>query len=153
MSRVAKKADFITISIYSILAAAVIYVSAALGACVDLATNDEGKMDFDSLTGSLDSTLTDTKLVLSQVRAGGSAMKFPTFAAFGIGLYALMKITGKKKFHRKGEEHGSARWANPFWISRQSPRSRKRENPSPVTVPSLKRASLYGTTISFSPMM
>ena len=112
MNRVAKKADFITISIYSILAAAVIYVSAALGACVDLATNDEGKVDFDSLTGSLDSTLTDTKLVLSQVRAGGSAMKFPTFAAFGIGLYALMKITGKKKFHRKGEEHGSARWAN-----------------------------------------
>ena len=23
-----------------------------------------------------------------------------------------MKITGKKKFHRKGEEHGSSRWAN-----------------------------------------
>ena len=112
MSRVAKKADFITISIYSVLAAAVIYVSAALGACVDLATNDEGKVDFDLLSGSLDSTLTDTKLVLSQVQAGGNAMKFPIFAAFGIGLYALMKITGKKKFHRKGEEHGSARWAN-----------------------------------------
>ena len=112
MSRVAKKADFITISIYSVLAAAVVYISAALGACVDLAANDEGKVDFDLLTGSLDSTLTDTKLVLSQVHAGGNAMKFPIFAAFGIGIYALMKITGKKRFHRKGEEHGSARWAN-----------------------------------------
>lgn len=112
MSRVAKKADFITISIYSVLAAAVMYISAALGACVDLAANDEGKVDFDVLTGSLDSTMTDTKLVLSQVQAGGNAMKFPIFAAFGIGIYALMKITGKKRFHRKGEEHGSARWAN-----------------------------------------
>lgn len=37
---------------------------------------------------------------------------FPVFTAFGIGLYVLMKITGKKKFHRKGEEHGSSRWAN-----------------------------------------
>ena len=112
MSRVAKKADFITISIYSVLAAAVMYISAALGACVDLAANDEGKVDFDVLTGSLDSTMTDTKLVLSQVQAGGNAMKFPIFAAFGIGIYALMKLTGKKRFHRKGEEHGSARWAN-----------------------------------------
>ena len=83
MSRVAKKADFITISIYSVLAAAVMYISAALGACVDLAANDEGKVDFDVLTGSLDSTMTDTKLVLSQVQAGGNAMKFPIFAAFG----------------------------------------------------------------------
>ncbi len=112
MSRVAKKPDFITISIYSFLAAAVIYLSAGLGACVDIAANDEGKVDFDTLTGSLDSTLTDTKLILSQVHAGGNAMKFPIFAAFGIGIYALMKITGKKRFHRKGEEHGSARWAN-----------------------------------------
>lgn len=48
MSRVAKKADFITISIYSVLAAAVIYFSAALGACIDLSLDDEGKADFDN---------------------------------------------------------------------------------------------------------
>lgn len=39
-------------------------------------------------------------------------MQFPIFTVFGIVLYALMKVTGKKKFHRKGEEHDSARWAN-----------------------------------------
>ena len=47
-----------------------------------------------------------------QRSTGGKAMQFPIFTAFGIGLYVLTKITGKKKFHRKGEEHGSARWAN-----------------------------------------
>ncbi len=54
----------------------------------------------------------DTDVVLEQLKKGEKALQFPIFAAFGIGLYALMKVTNKKKFHRKGEEHGSARWAN-----------------------------------------
>ena len=97
MSRVEKKADFITISIYSVLGAAALYSSAALGACFDLASDNEGNVEFELLTESIDSTLTDTHLVFSQVQAGGYAAKFPVFAAFGIGLYVLTKITGKKK--------------------------------------------------------
>lgn len=112
MSRVAKKADFMTISIYCVLAAFVVYFSAALGACFDLSLNEDGKADFDKLSKSLESTLMDTNLVIEQVKTGGKALQFPIFTAFGLGLYVLMKITGKKKFHRKGEEHGSARWAN-----------------------------------------
>ena len=112
MSRMARKPDLITISVYSIIAAAVIYMSAALGACVDVSLDENGEADFDVLMENLNGSLTDTDLVITQVRAQGNAMKFPIFAAFGIGIYALMKITGKKKFHRKGEEHGSARWAN-----------------------------------------
>lgn len=112
MSRVAKKTDFVTISIYAVLAIFVIYFSAALGACLDLSLNDEGKADMDKLASSLESTLMDTDLVIEQVKTGGKALQLPIFTAFGLGLYVLMKITGKKKFHRKGEEHGSARWAN-----------------------------------------
>ena len=112
MSRVAKKPDFVTISIYAVLAVFVIYFAAALGACFDLSLDEEGKADFDKLANSLESTLMDTNLVFEQVKAVGNAVVFPVFTAFGIGLYVLMKITGKKKFHRKGEEHGSARWAN-----------------------------------------
>lgn len=112
MSRVPKKPDFVTISIYAVLAVFVIYFSAALGACFDLALDENGKADFDKLGNSLESTLMDTDLVFELVQSGGKAMQFPIFTAFGIGLYTLMKVTGKKKFHRKGEEHGSARWAN-----------------------------------------
>ena len=112
MSRVAKKPDFVTISIYAVLAVFVIYFAASLGACFDLSTNEEGKVDFDNLANSLETTLMDTELVFEQVKAGGNAVMFPIFTAFSIGLYVLMKITGKKKFHRKGEEHGSSRWAN-----------------------------------------
>ena len=135
MSRVPKKPDFVTISIYAVLAVFVIYFSAALGACFDLALDENGKADFDKLGNSLESTLMDTDLVFEKIgeganmmfaqltqkggtdaaqqrSTGGKAMQFPIFTAFGIGLYVLTKITGKKKFHRKGEEHGSARWAN-----------------------------------------
>lgn len=112
MSRVAKKPDFVTISIYAVLAVFVIYFAASLGACFDMSTNDEGKVDFDNLANSLETTLMDTDLIFEKVKAGGNAVMFHVFTAFGIGLYVLMKITGKKKFHRKGEEHGSARWAN-----------------------------------------
>lgn len=112
MSRVPKKPDFVTISIYIVLAVFVIYFSAALGACFDLSLNEDGKADFDLLANSLESTLMDTDLVFEKIGEGGKAMQFPIFTAFGIGLYALMKVTGKKKFHRKGEEPGSARWAN-----------------------------------------
>ena len=101
-----------TISIYAVLAVFVIYFSAALGACVDLSLDEDGKADFDKLANSLETTLADTNLVFEQVKLGEKALQFPIFTAFGIGLYVLLKITSKKKFHRKGEEHGSARWAN-----------------------------------------
>lgn len=113
MSRVAKKPDFITISIYGVLVAFVIYFAAAVGACFDLFVDENGKADFDKLANSLETTLADTELVFEQVKLKGKALIFPVYTTFGLGLYVLMKITGRKKFHRKGEEHGSARWANP----------------------------------------
>lgn len=77
-----------------------------------MSLDENGKADFDKLAGSLETTLMSTETVKEQVKAKGKALQFPVFTAFGIGLYVLMKITGKKKFHRKGEEHGSSRWAN-----------------------------------------
>lgn len=131
MSRTAKKPDFVTISIYGVLAAFIVYFSAALGACMELSLNEDGKADFDKLSRSLETTLIDTDLVIQQVKTGGKALQFPVFTTFGIGLYVLMKITGKKKFHRKGEEHGSARWANKKEILSllDKPPKQKKEKP------------------------
>lgn len=82
MSRVPKKPDFVTISIYAVLAVFVIYFSAALGACFDCALDENGKADFDKLASSLESTLMNTDLVFELVRSGGKAMQFPIFTAF-----------------------------------------------------------------------
>lgn len=141
MSRVAKKPDFVTISIYAVLAVFVIYFAASLGACFDLSTNEEGKVDFDNLANSLETTLMDTELVFEQVKAGGNAVMFPVFTAFGIGLYVLMKITGKKKFHRKGEEHGSSRWANKKEIASllDKPTKKKKGEKKPRDQPKPKK--------------
>ncbi len=119
-----------TISIYAVLAAFGIYFAAALGACFDLSLDENGKADFDKLANSLEATLMDTDLVFEQLKKGEKALQFPIFAAFGIGLYALMKVTNKKKFHRKGEEHGSARWANQKEIKSllDKPPKQKKEN-------------------------
>lgn len=119
-----------TISIYAVLAAFGIYFAAALGACFDLSLDENGKADFDKLANSLEATLADTNLVFSMIKEKGNALIFPVYTAFGIGLYALMKVTNKKKFHRKGEEHGSARWANQKEIKSllDKPPKRKKEN-------------------------
>ena len=58
---------------------------------MDVSANENGKVDFDLLSKSLDSTLRDTKLVFELVKSGGYAMKIPLLTAFGIGLYALNK--------------------------------------------------------------
>lgn len=141
MSRVAKKPDFVTISIYAVLVVFVIYFAASLGACFDLSTNEEGKVDFDNLANSLETTLMDTELVFEQVKAGGNAVMFPVFTAFGIGLYVLMKVTDKKKFHRKGEEHGSSRWANKKEIASllDKPPKRKKGEKKPRDQPKPKK--------------
>ncbi len=128
MSRVAKKTDFMTISIYGVLAVFIIYFSAALGACFDISLNEDGKADIDKLSKSIESTLMDTDFIIEQVKAGEKALQFPIFTAFGLGLYVMMKITGKKKFHRKGEEHGSARWANKKEIASLLDKSVKTES-------------------------
>ena len=74
MSRVPKKPDFVTISIYAVLAVFVIYFSAALGACFGLALDENGKADFDKLGNSLESTLMDTDLVFEKIGEGANMM-------------------------------------------------------------------------------
>ncbi|WP_295166959.1 VirD4-like conjugal transfer protein, CD1115 family [Ruminococcus sp.] len=76
-----------------------------------MSLDEDGKLDFDNFANSLEATVADTDLVLEYIQLGGYAIMFPIFTAFGLGLYVLMKVTSKKKFHRKGEEHGSAKWA------------------------------------------
>jgi type IV secretion system protein VirD4 len=109
-------------------------MSAAVGACMDIAADERGKVNFDMLSKSLDSTLKDTHLVFELVKAGGYAAKIPMFTAFGIALYALNKYTSRKRFHRKGEEHGSARWANQKEIKSLLDRPKKVKLPFKVKI-------------------
>ncbi len=108
-----KKPDIITVGIYAVICIAVLYFAAAIGTCLDLSVGENGKTDIDKFSQNLNSTVSDTELVLEHLRMKGSnSLKLAALAAGGLALYVLMKVTDKRKFHRKGEEHGSARWAN-----------------------------------------
>ena len=58
-----KKPDLLTILLYVIIVFAVLYVSAALGAAMDLSVDDEGVLDFSLLMTQFEAVLTDTDTV------------------------------------------------------------------------------------------
>ena len=108
-----KKPDLLTILLYVIIVFAVLYVSATLGAAMDLSVDDEGVLDFSLLMTQFEAVLTNTDTVREHLTDfSGYSAKITIMVAFALGIYALLKATSKKRLHRKGVEHGSARWAN-----------------------------------------
>ena len=108
-----KKPDMLTILLYAIIVFAVLYVSACLGAAMDLSVDDEGVLDFNVLMTQFETVLTSTDTVGAHFTDFSSySFKITLMVAFALGIYALMKYTSRKRLHRRGVEHGSARWAN-----------------------------------------
>ena len=108
-----KKPDMFTILLYAIIVFAVLYVSAGLGAAMDLSVDDEGVLDFNVLMTQFETVLTSTDTVGAHFTDFSSySFKITLMVGFALGIYALMKYTSRKRLHRKGVEHGSARWAN-----------------------------------------
>ncbi len=108
-----KKQDPLILVIYGVIAIVILYFAAAIGTAMDLSMTESGELDFSILTNVLESTMTDTGLVLEHFTDFSSyGFQIALFAAVAMALFALMKATSKKRLHRKGVEHGSARWAN-----------------------------------------
>ena len=109
-----KKQDPLMLLIYGIILVFVLYFAAGLGTAMDISVNEKGAMDFGKLSENLESTIMNTDLVLSHLTDTETfGFKITLISAIGISLYVLLKITTKKRLHRKGVEHGSARWATP----------------------------------------
>lgn len=106
-----KKQDPLMIVIMLCVAVIAVYFAAALGTAMDLAKDHEsGEIKFSEL--AVEATMSDYDLVFEHLQDKESyAPKLAMFAGMGIGIYALLKATSKKRLHRKGVEHGSARWA------------------------------------------
>lgn len=103
----------LTILLYAIIVFAVLYVSAGLGAAMDLSVDDDGVLDFNVLMTQFETVLTSTDTAGAHFTDFSSySFKITLMVAFALGIYALMKYTSRKRLHRKGVEHGSARWAN-----------------------------------------
>ena len=107
-----RKPDATTYIIYGILGLAFLYVCMALGACFQLNQSEtDGSIDIASALNSMETVMTEPKTVFNCfIVKGGLSMKMTFFGIFGAAIYVLMKVSDKKRYHRKGEEHGSARW-------------------------------------------
>ena len=93
------------------LGIALLYVCAGLGACMDVNADENGNFDFQVVANNFETIITNTSLVIKCIMKKGYALKLMGLGAAGEFIYVLMKVTDKKKLHRHGEEHGSARWA------------------------------------------
>lgn len=107
-----KKKSTLELAVYFIIALLVIYAAAALGTALDMSVTEDGKTDLSQFSVNFESSLTQPKLVFSALKDKKSkTFALAAFGTVGIVLFAMMKATNKKRLHRRGVEHGSARWA------------------------------------------
>ena len=82
----------LTILLYAIIVFAVLYVSAGLGAAMDLSVDDEGVLDFTLLMSQFEAVLTSTDTIWEHFTDfSGYSAKITLIVAFALGIYALLK--------------------------------------------------------------
>lgn len=108
-----KKKSTLELVVHIIIALFVIYAAAALGTALDMSVTEDGKTNFSQFSINFESSLTQPKLVFSALKDKKSkTFALAAFGTVGIVLFAMIKATNKKRLHRRGVEHGSARWAS-----------------------------------------
>lgn len=109
-----KKNSASTFILYGILALFIILACWVLGAAMDLSVNASGKVDISALTEGINRVLSDTSLLMTALkRDGGYAPKMIFLGTTGSAIFLLYRYTGtKKRLHRAGVEHGSAKWGD-----------------------------------------
>lgn len=107
-----KKKDPLMLVIYAVIALFGLYFAAALGTAMDTSLDEKGGLDFTAFGNNIESTMTDADLVFSHlVDTSSYGFKIPLIGTVAAAIYIMLKVTTKKRLHRKGVEHGSARWA------------------------------------------
>ena len=106
-----KKTSPITYAVYAVGILLILYLAAALGLAFDMNKSESGNINFSGVMSSFETSVTDVQGVINAISNKSSyAPKLAYGAGFAIGIYALLKYTSRKRLHRKGVEHGSARW-------------------------------------------
>ena len=108
-----KKTSLSTMIIYLCIVLVILYCAAAVGLAFDRSKDENGKIDFKGeLLDNIEGAFLDYNGIFENIGDNESYCRKLTFlSATFVGIYALLKYTSKKRLHRKGEEHGSARWA------------------------------------------
>jgi len=102
----------ITLAIYGIIAVIAIIAGCILGYAIDLTLNEEQRIDIMAALNMVETVMNEPKdaFVAALNNGDGYARKGAIVGGLIVLIYYAYTSTTKKRYHRKGVEHGSARW-------------------------------------------
>lgn len=109
-----RKTSKITFVVYGIIILLIIIACCFIGSAMDYAVNPYGKIDINLMGNGFNRVLSNPDLLLSSLKnKNGYAPKMLFLGVASTALYVLYKYSEeKKRFHRRGVEHGSAKWGD-----------------------------------------
>lgn len=109
-----RKTSKITFVVYGIIILLIIIACLFVGSAMDYAVNPYGKIDINLMGNGFNRVLSNPDLLLSSLKnKNGYAPKMLFLGVASTALYVLYKYSEeKKRFHRRGVEHGSAKWGD-----------------------------------------
>lgn len=108
------KIDSTTLIIYCIIGVVVLIGCTLLGGAMDRSLDQAGHVDISQLSKGFNYVASHPSFIVSRLTNKNSYVpKMLFFGASVIGIYALYKYSeDKKRLHRRGTEHGSAKWGD-----------------------------------------
>lgn len=109
-----KKMSWTDILIYGIIVTALLGLCVVLGTAMDLSRNADGSVDYTRIGIGLNKVAANPDLISVCLKSDQSnASKMLFVGALAIGIFFLYKYSeGKKRLHRQGVEHGSAKFGD-----------------------------------------
>ncbi|MFW6008565.1 MAG: hypothetical protein ACOCP8_04790, partial [archaeon] len=109
-----KKTDPVLIFIYICIGIGILYFIAQLGYAFDVTPkNENNQFDLPTIANTFEANMANPNLIkdnLLKFDTNTYTVKFTVYGVIGLLLWLLYKYSSKRNY-RKGEEHGSARWA------------------------------------------
>lgn len=109
-----RKPSKFTLVVYGIIIMIVIFIFWFLGAAMDFSVTPDGTVDINLLGNGFEKVMNNPQVIFSSLKNKNSyAPKMLFLGACSTGIYVLYKYTeDKKRLHRRGVEHGSAKWGD-----------------------------------------
>lgn len=109
-----RKTSKSTLVVYGIIIIVIIFIFWFLGAAMDFALKPDGTVDINLIGNGIEKVMSNPQVIFSSLKNKNSyAPKMLFLGACSTGIYVLYKYTeDKKRLHRRGVEHGSAKWGD-----------------------------------------
>ena len=109
-----KKIDRTTLIVLSVIGVVLLIGCVVLGASFDYALGADGSIDGSKISPAFRYVISHPEVIISAItKKDGYAPKMLFVGVCVIGIFALYKYSEEpKRLHRRGTEHGSAKWAD-----------------------------------------